>query len=345
MKFHFTVKGLIFILVQLATIQLDAQYKGIEVPVIKEVNTFEEVNAIIPIYLGIDSSNHNTFLRVNNELIENIDSLPNFLLKEFNHLCHKGVLNTTRIKLELIVDQDITMDDFDQLRNKLIQYDRTAVILSAKSEFYSKIENIWTTGIYHGFNKFDQNLWNKLKKKGLVKDASKYNLNYIFSEKVRKSENRFDNDLKIIPPPPPRQEEITPELIPNSYSDSLESKFPHCHFVEIDIFDYSDYMMNQEELKNYHELIEAISKINIGSETVFLVKVNPKSKYSDYVKVISSINQEIYKRRQKMALALYDVEFSKLEKELFLEIISKIPYYIIEKPVIYDLNKSEKSNH
>ena len=53
------------------------------------------------------------------------------------------------------------MSEFDKLRNKLCQYKRNNMILSAKSEYFSRIENIWTTGVAHEFDPYNEKLRNK----------------------------------------------------------------------------------------------------------------------------------------------------------------------------------------
>lgn len=319
------------------SIQVNGQYKNIDVPKITEVATFDDVDLFIPLYLDLENGERVIYL--NDEVIKDLDSIPILLEHEFDKIIEKDFLKLQFTIIELIAHRDLRMKEVNEVLTKLRQYNLNNIILSSKSEFLSRIDQVWTTGTYHEFDilsdyeqsiKSNQNYPIDLKAKSIEK--------FIIKDVQNSHKTKNDNDLppKMPPPPPPPppmiDRENIEEVIPQYFSEDMKQKFPNCQYIHVDINDETFKLFNTECSK-ISDLEKLLRKINIDYKTIFVLNTLPNSKYQNYVEVLATFNKLVYEQRQSLAQELYDTEFLKLEAILFDEIVLKVPYNIIEKPI------------
>jgi len=318
------MKKVLLILIILYSTVSYSQYDGIKVPTLKSVHTFEEIDDFHAVYFKLDEQNQLAFKCTGGyELIENLsDTLHSIYLKKAKN----NSLGLFAYRPELVIPSDLEMKYVEEIYYEFQKLELHLVLLAAKSESYSKIESIWTTGFYHELDTLNTLILN---------DDKTYNLkNYVKSE-IKKLQNIKAKRANIPPPPPPPfspllEDEEFRNKYPFKYSQKFDSLNEALELQSIKINNTGSINLNSENLISITQLEENLNQYVINRKSFFLLEYDQDTKYQDYINILLEINECIFRQRQKYCDDNFLGSYYELSYNDRNTIDYKIPYNLIE---------------
>ncbi len=336
-KSFYNMKKLLFILV--ATCQsfvMFSQYHGVEVPKIDKVNTFNFLERIIPVFYKIDSIGSKS-LYVGEERIGGIEQLESALLQHYIAIGQKNEIWMITALPELVVDNAMSMKDFEQLKTELQRLELNEVILSAKTDVFTRLEQVWTTGIYHKINPLNLELLNKSPNRMRKEPISKNPLRTAALEKINLSKPKPTSNPPAIPPPPPppppmEDESINPK-IPKYYTENFLQSNPNITKHHILLVSGGGFQYNQQSGLNISALTKLVTATPIDPKSCFVLEYDATSTYQQYVEAINLVSSTVIKQRMAYCSENLLGDYFKLGRKETIAVDAKIPFNLIEKPL------------
>ena len=319
------------------SISVLAQYDGIEVPIVETVQTFIEVNQLIPIYFKEDGENKLSF-KLSGDKYRPIYELTDSLFKSYYEIGNGDFFRYMSLRPELIIPNDFQMNKVEQILIQLQRNELLRVIFSLKTESFSRIPSIWSTGFYHILDTLNI----QLIKGAEVKTT---NLQWDVSDKISNEQlaKLKAQGKSINPPPPPPPPPAEPKLedvnfrnkYPFKYTESFSLLKNEIQINSIKILKNGKVNLNSEEL-DLTSFEEKLSEIDLNRKTFYILEYDETSKYEDYINSLILINDNIFNKRIQYCKENYLGEYHKLKYDERRVIDFKIPYNLIEKRLLYN---------
>lgn len=301
----------------------------IEVPLLEEVKTEDDLHLFISIGLSYDEDQELVY-KLDELETNRIDSIKPYIKRKLRSKPDFYV-NTTAI--EIIADKNISIYDFEMLQEEVKRLGFLKVFYVAESEIFSRIPNIWSTGYFFKLPSRDDDRIQKFysdrglnfrESENLCKEEIDRRLN-LRKVDITEEEKNLNLPPPRIPPPPP------PEL-PKKFDEAVKKEFKDYRIVIIEIDS-----KNSFTLEGIRQLArEDIKKVILDSleygKCLFVLRKDEKAIYDDYLFVLVTIRNAIYKRRNQLSNAKYEKEYSKLKLEYKREIVDKYPMIILDEP-------------
>lgn len=321
--------GILFILISHICY---CQYDSIEVPTLNDVNTFDDSEYIITLYFRLNENGQLVF-KTDNEEYKKINFIQEVLRNHGEMILEKHDQNYIHFfayrTVEIIAPKDLTMLDFEKILIELQQHSNRRVIYSAKSESFSRINSIWTTGFYHKLNRINYSL-------------------------VRHFEDPTVNLSPPPPPPPPPTNEYKPSTeeaelnkeikfrrrLPYYYIDRFEDLYDTLNLIRLKIEESGKYSLNDLSSLEYSEFVNKLSDISIDKYSFIILEYHPNTSYQQYLSTFSTlynyVNSERINYCKNNGLDL--AELNHYQSEL---LEYRIPLNLIEKYLYYNMDYNE----
>lgn len=234
---------------------------AIEVPKLLDVHTED----YIPHFVSISVDNSENIYIEKKEIKK--DSFDYSLSEALKKRATNGTLNLYYTTIELIIDKDVKLSLVIDLLNRLRNLGLLKIFFVCNSEYYSRIEGIWSTGFKYRLNSDTSNrvpLW-----KSIGELIGQKPVGIIIGQ---------ENNPRIPPPPPPPppREIDLEELKSNQLSIGYKS---------ISVISDGKFIIDKDTLKNTEQLDSLIFDIMAEEPIAFIVNYDTMASlsYADFI--------------------------------------------------------------
>jgi len=323
------MKKLILSIIVLSLIVGNIYSQNVEVPLLEKVNTVDDLHLFITISLGYDEDGEVIYGLGELETTE-IDSIKPYIKKA---LKSKPDFYLNRATIEIVADKNISIYDFEMLQEEIKRLGFLKVFYVAKSENFSRISGIWSTGYFFKLPRRDKIRIHKFYDNREIKFREKENLSWEEVErrqKLRKSAlSEEEMNLNIPPPPPPPP---PPKELPKKFDDSVKEEFKDYEIIVIEIDSKDVFSINDKKISERKEIESIILNSLAKGRCLFVLRKNATATYNDYLFALAAIRNGIYSLREKLSDEKHSISFNNLNFEQRREVVKKYPMIILDEP-------------